>query len=174
MDDRAPPLPAWFSRVGRALEESERVLIAALIGGDTALAPAGIGGVDHWHEAALFVCAADRDGAGWDREEDERARLWEGAAERRTEDELLARLTAITKALTDPVHRAAAAAAARDGVADPALVRTAAAAALMAAQQHALVELAGEGATHFFAFKYALFAGGRWPLGWDRDRYLLF
>lgn len=50
----------------------------------------------------------------------------------------------------------------------------AAGAALLAAHQQALAELAGEGGTHFFGFKYALFAGGRWPLGHHRGRYVVF
>ena len=174
MDDRVAPLPAWFARVGRPLAAAEDAAIRAMIDARGAFLQAEVGGVGHWHEAAEFIREADRDGTGWDQEEEERARLWDCAAERCAEDELLARLDALTRALTGPLHRAAAAAAARDGVADPALVRAAAGAALMAALQHALVELAGGGAAHFFVAKYALFAGGRWPLGWLRGRYLVF
>jgi len=174
MDDGTPTLPAWFSCVGRPFAASEHAAIAAMIRGHDVLARAEIGGISQWHEAGEFVRAVEADGTWWDHEEEERSRLWECAADRCTEDGLLARLFAVTHALTDAVHGAAAAAAARDGVADPALVRAASSAALMAAHQHALAELAGEGAAHFFGFKYALFAGGRWPLGYHRGRYVVF
>jgi hypothetical protein len=174
MDERTLTSPVWFSRVGLPFAPSERAAIEAMIGGHAVLARAEIGGVGHWHEAAEFIRAAEWDDTWWEQEEQERARLWECAADRCTEAELLARLAAVTDALTAAVHRAAAAAAARDGVADPALVRAAASGALMAAHQHALAELAGEVGTHFFGFKYALFAGGRWPLGYHRGRYAVF
>ena len=62
-------------------------------------------------------------------------------------------------------HGAAAVAAARVGMSDPALVRAAAGAASMAAHGRSLARLAGVPDTHVFVRKYALFEGGRWPLG---------
>ena len=174
VDDPTPAPPAWFSCVGRPFAPAEHAAIAAMVRGHAELAGAEIGGVRHWHEAGAFIRAAEWDDAWWELEEEERTRLWECAADRHAEDDLLARLAAVTQALSAAVHGAAAAAALRDGSADPALVRAAAGAALLAAQQHALAGLAGEGAAHFFACKYALFAGGRWPLGCHRGRYVVF
>ena len=166
--------PAWFSRVGAPFAPAEQAAIAALIEGHAGLVRAEVGAVADWHEAGAFLRAAERDDAWWEHEEEERTRLWDCAADRIAEDDLLARLAAVTRALTAAVHDAAAAAAARAGGTDPALVRAAAGAALLAAQQHALAGLAGEAATHFFTGKYALFAGGRWPLGYHRGRYAVF
>jgi len=165
---------AWFSCVGLPLAPSDRAEIEALIRDDALLARVEIGVVSQWHEAGEIIRAADRDSAWWDHEEEERERLWQCAAERYGEDELSTRLRAITDALADAVHDAAAAAAARAGVVDPALIRAASGAALMAAHQQALCELAGEGGTHYFTRKFALFAGGRWPLGYHRGRYVVF
>ena len=86
----------------------------------------------------------------------------------------MSRLTGATDALADTLHGAAAIAAARDRVADPGLVRAASGAALMAAHQSALAQLAGEGAGHFFTRRFALFEGGRWPLGEYRGEYCVF
>ena len=97
------------------------------------LARAEIDSVGQWHEAGEFIRAAEWDSTWWDHEEEERARLWECAADRHGEEDLLARLTAVTDALAGVVHGAAQAAAARAGGADPPLVRAAAGAALMAA-----------------------------------------
>jgi hypothetical protein len=63
------------------------------------------------------------------------------------------------------IHGAAAPAASRMGVADPALTRAAAGAASMTAHGRALAQLAETGDAHVFMRKYALFEGGRWPLG---------
>ena len=164
----------WFSRVGLALSPAETAaldalrLAAALSGGTAA------GCVGHWHEAGAIVRAADRDGAWWDREEEERERLWECAAERHGEDRLAAELAVVQDGLRDAVHAAVTAAMARHGVADPGLAREAAAAALLAAHQRALARLAGVEGGHYFTAKFELFAGGRWPLGVQDGRYWVF
>jgi len=174
MDDAAVTSHAWFSRVGLPFAVPEHAAIAAMIHGHAVLARAEIGGAGQWHEAGDFIRAAEWDSTWWDREEEERARLWECAADRHAEEDLLAGLTAVTGALAGTVHDAAQAAASRAGGVDPALVRAAAGAALMAAHQHALAKLAGVGAEHFFCLKYALFTGGRWPLGYHHGRYVVF
>jgi hypothetical protein len=174
MADAAVTSHAWFSRVGLPFAASERAAIAAMIHEHAVLARAEIGGVGQWHEAGEFIRAAEWDSTWWDHEEEERARLWECAAERHAEEDLLARVTAATDALAGVVHGAAQAVASRAGGVDPALVRAAAGAALMAAHQHALADLAGEGAGHFFCLKYALVTLGRWPLGYHRGRYVVF
>ncbi len=168
------PPAAWFSRVGAPLTPDERGAIAALLHEHPQLGNAAIGVVAHWHEAGEVVRADDREGGWWDREEDERQHLWQLAAQRIPEAELLARITAATEAFADAVSNCATAAAKRDGVADPGLVRAAAGAALMAAQQSALAAHAGADDGHFFVRKHALFTGGRWPLGYHSGRYIVF
>ncbi len=170
----APDAAVWFSRLGQPFAPAELREVAAMIHASALGEASEVDVAQGWHEAAQILAAADRDGAWWDREEDERAFLWARAALHHTEDDLSARLAARTAALGDAIRAAAAAAAARDGIADASLVRAASDAALLASHQHALAELAGEGAGHFFAVKYALFAGGRWPLGFHRDRYVVF
>ncbi len=46
--------------------------------------------------------------------------------------------------------------------------------ALLAAHQSALARMAGEGPDHRFVRKFALFVGGRWPLGYDSARFAIF
>ena len=50
----------------------------------------------------------------------------------------------------------------------------AAVALALAAHQRTLAQLAGEGGRHVFVRKLALFAAGRWPLGYHRGRYHVF
>ena len=165
---------AWFSRVGTPLSPAESVALDALR--LAAALPCGAAArcVGHWYDAGAIVRAADRDGAWWDREEEERERLWECAAERHGEDGLAAELAVVQDGLRDAVHSAAIAAMARHGVADPGLAREAAAAALLAAHQRALARLAGVEGGHYFTAKFELFAGGRWPLGVQDGRYWVF
>jgi len=165
---------AWFSRLGRPLTATEERLLRELMRGHAALADVELRCVRHWHEARDFVLHAEADATWWNHEEEERVDLWERAAERYTENELLVRLDAATAKVSDAVRAAAAAAAAREGIVDAVLVRCAADAALMAVHQHALAALAGEGASQLFGPKYALFAAGHWPLGCHRGTYAVF
>jgi len=165
---------AWFACVGLPLAGADVAEIREMLGDPAGSARAGIRGIAHWHEVAEIIRAADWDNAAWDREEDERHRLWQCAAERFGEDTVMRQLTGATDALADALHGAAAIAAAREGVADPGLIRAASGAALMAAHQSALAQLAGEGAGHFFTRRLALFEGGRWPLGEYRGEYCVF
>jgi hypothetical protein len=165
---------AWFSRVGAPLSPAEAAALDALRRAAALPGASAAGSVGHWYEAGAIARAADRDGAWWDREEEERERLWECAAERHGEDGLAAELAGVHDRLRDAVHAAAMAAMASHGVADPALAREAAAAALLAAHQWALARLAGAGGDHYFTVKFELFAGGRWPLGVQDGRYWVF
>jgi hypothetical protein len=165
---------AWFACVGLPLATDDVAEIRAMLGGEPGTARMEIRGVAHWHEVGEIIRAVDWDSASWDREEDERQRLWQCAAERFDENAVLKQLTEATDALADAVHGAAAIAAARDRTADPGLVRAASGAALMAAHQNALARLAGAGEAHFFTRRYAIFEGGRWPLGEYRGQYFVF
>ena len=166
--------PAWFARVGLPLATADEAEIRAMLGDDLDSTRTGIRGVARWHDVGEIIRAVDWDSASWDREEEERQRLWQCATERLDETTVLEQLTDLTGVLADAVHGAAAIAAARDRVTDPGLIRAASGAALMAAHQSALARLAGEGPTHFFARRCALFEGGRWPLGEYRGQYLVF
>ena len=94
--------PAWFSRVGLPFAPAEHAAIAALIEGHAGLARAEVGAVADWHEAGAFLRAAERDDAWWEHEEDERARLWDCAADLHAEDDLLALHRMLNAARTDP------------------------------------------------------------------------
>jgi hypothetical protein len=165
---------AWFSRLGAALAPDEERAIAALLASHPLLAEAGFATVAHWREAAGIVRAGDWDSAWWDREEEERERLWQQASERIGEAALFQRVAACGDALTTSVHAGAAAAAARGEWNDADFLRAASGAALLAAQQAMLAELAGEAAAHWFTHKRVLFAVGRWPLGLVQGRYFVF
>ena len=165
--------PAWFACVGLPLAGADVAQIQQMLGDVSGSARVAIRGIAHWHEVSEIIRAADWDGADWDRDEEERQRLWQRAAERFGEDTVVSRVTGATGALPDTLHGAAALAAARDRVADPGLIRAASGAALLAAHQSALAQLAGEDG-HFFARRFALFEGGRWPLGEYRGAYCVF
>ena len=155
---------AWFCALGEALGQAEEADIAAYLAalGLAARLPTLV--VASWSQAAEIArTPAER---WWSVEEAERARL-----------ERVARLDPADRewlALTDALHGAAAVAAARSGCADQGLIRAAAGAATYAAHQYRLARDAGAGDEHPFVRKYALFSGGRWPLGVYGDRFAIF
>ena len=162
--------PEWFARVGTPIDDRDRDDIAAIM---------RIRGIGHaadivlarnWYAADAWI-NSDQSAASWDDDEDERERLWLQLAEEIPESELLARLATIVEVAAPAVRAAAASAAAREFDTAPDLIDTATAAALLCLHQHALAELAGIGDEHPFARKYALFARGRWPLGYQAGRY---
>jgi len=155
---------AWFARVGLPLAEEERAAIGEMLHVVLPDAPIAITALASWQEAAVFVRAAAHDSAWWDDEEEERELLWARAAEERTEAALL------ELELRDAAHAAMAAA----GVADTSIAGEAVAMALLAAHQHALAEIAGAGTGHRFVRKYALYKGGRWPVGYHSARFVIF
>ena len=165
---------AWFSAVGSPLDPSEveeaRGYLAALgMGPGVRVEP-----VASWQHAERIVRNPAWDSTWWEREEAERralmARCFEAHGEARTLDHLS--LSAGVE--HEVIHGAAAVAAGRAGVADPALVRAAAGAASMAAHGRVLAQLSGEGEGHLFVRKYRLFEGGRWPLGVVGGAFHLF
>ena len=87
---------------------------------------------------------------------------------------MLESLDAATRGLNREIHAAASAAATAAGVADERIVAEASAMALLAAHHRALAELAGASADHRFVLKHALFAAGRWPLGYHFARLVVF
>jgi hypothetical protein len=155
---------AWFSTLGEPLGAAEAADIAAYLAGLGLATREPTLVVASWREAeAVARQPAER---WWNAEEAERACL-----------ERAARLDPADPgwlALTDVLHGAAAVAAARAACADTGLIRAAAGAATYAAYQYRLAQAAGAGDEHPFVRKYALFAGGRWPLGVYGDRFAIF
>ena len=153
---------AWFSSLGEPLGAAERAEIAAYLAGLDMAAP--VDSVSSWPQAAQ-VCRGAA-GPWWDAEEAERARLEQRATLDPADPEWLA--------LNEVLHGAAAVAAARAGCADPAHIRAAAGSAAYAAYQARLARAAGAPPGHPFLRKYALYCGGRWPLGVYNGRFVIF
>ena len=154
---------AWFSTLGEPLGEAERAEISAYLRG-LGLPDLPVRAASSWQEAGE-LCRQPAH-AWWQAEEAERARL-----------EPSARLDPADPAwlqVTDRLHGAAAVAATRSGCADAALIRVAAGAATFAAYQQRLARAAGAPESHPFMRKYALYSGGRWPLGVYGERFAIF
>jgi hypothetical protein len=164
---------SWFAACGEALTPGERGDAAAYLAA-LGLEAAAIEGVAGWTDAAATTQRPDWSQRWWETEERERRALYESAAAKSGEAALLAALSAVTQAASDLVHGAAAVAASRAGVADPALHRVAAGAAAQACYHAALALAAGHGDAHGFAVKFRLFAAGRWPLGIVGARFFVF
>jgi hypothetical protein len=153
---------AWFSALGEPLGEAERAEIDAYLAG--LRMSAVVQPVATWNEAA-GICAQPAD-AWWKAEEQERTRLEQGAKLDPADPGWLK--------LNEALHGSAAVAAARAGCADTALIRVAAGAASYAAYQARLARAASAPAGHPFLRKYALYCGGRWPLGVYEGRFAIF
>jgi hypothetical protein len=155
---------AWFSTLGAPLGDAERAEISAYLDGLGLRADLPVHPTSSWREAA-DLCRQPA-GEWWRAEEAERARL-----------ERSARLDPADAAwlqVTERLHGAAAVAATRSGCADAALIRVAAGAATCAAYQQRLARAAGAPDSHPFMRKYALYSGGRWPLGVYDERFAIF
>lgn len=165
---------AWFSAVGLPLDASEvdeaRGYLWALgLGEGVRVEP-----VASWDHAERIIRNPAWDDAWWEREEAARRALMARCFELHGEARTLDHLSLSAGVEHEVIHGAAAVAAGRQGVADPALVRAAAGAASMAAHGRVLAQLAGEGEQHLFVRKYRLFEGGRWPLGVVGGAFHLF
>jgi hypothetical protein len=159
----------WFTLLGEPLSEDEEDealdYLQALGFPDAMVVP-----VADWEEAESCAANPDWNSAWWEAEEQSRAALLSDALEILDEEEVTAALNDVTGRALELAGSAAAAAAARAGVDDEALIRAAAGAAVQGAYQAALVYLAGAGLDededeHPFAIKFRLFEAGRWPLG---------
>jgi hypothetical protein len=163
---------SWFAAVGQPVTDDERQeatdYIAAI-----GFAKAIVVTAPDWRMAEAITRDAHWTRAWWDAEERARAALL-ASAKAHGEHALMTALSRVTIAASDVVLGAASIAAARAGVADPALARVAAGAATQAAYQMALALAAASGDAHPFAIKYRLFAAGRWPLGLVGDAFYLF
>ncbi len=165
---------AWFSACGLALEASDVREVAGYLAELGADAATRVEPVASWDQAELIIRSPMWEPAWWEREEAERKRLLEQCIDRLGRAAALETLGLEASVGHDLIHGAAAVAAARSGVSDPALIRAAAGSASMAAHGHALARLAGAGVDHFFMRRYRLFEGGRWPLGVVDGAFHLF
>ena len=155
---------AWFSTLGAPLGDAEYAEISAYLEGLGLRADLPVHTASSWSEAGA-LCRQPA-GPWWRAEEEERARLERGAR--------LDPADAAWLRVTERLHGAAAVAAARSGCADAALIRVAAGAATVAAYHQRLAHAAGAPQAHPFLRKYALYCGGRWPLGVYGERFAIY
>lgn len=155
---------AWFSTLGAPLGRGETAEIEAYLSGLGLRATLPPLLVESWSQANEIT---HRPAEGW----------WNAEEAARERLERTARLDPADPkwlALTDTLHGAAAVAAARGACADQGLIRAAAGAAIYASYQYRLARATGAGEEHPFVRKYALFSGGRWPLGLYGERFAIF
>lgn len=171
---RVLPTAVWFSACGLPLENSDLSDARAYLQSLNAPAATTIEPVASWEHAERIIRNPAWDTGWWEREEAERKALLAQCIARFGEAQTLDHLSIKAGIEHEVIHGAAALAASRMGVADPALTRAAAGAASMTAHGRALAQLAEAGDAHMFMRKYALFEGGRWPLGIVRGVFHLF
>lgn len=171
---RVLPAAVWFSACGLPLESSDLSDARAYLYSLGAQPGTTVGPVASWEHAERIIRNPAWDSTWWEREEAERKALLAQCAARFGEATTLDHLSIKAGIEHEVIHGAAALAASRMGVADPALTRAAAGAASMAAHGRALAQHAEAGDTHMFMRRYALFEGGRWPLGIVRGVFHLF
>jgi len=158
---------SWFAALGEPLTDGD-LAEARIYSGVP-----GVGRVSSWPEAEVFLKSPNASLDWWNREEALRKALLDEAQACHPERALWTSLTELTTEAGDPVHGKAATAAARMGGAAPASIHVAAGAATQAVYQLAVARLAGN-ETSPFESKFRLFAAGRWPLGVERSRLMLF
>jgi len=171
---RVLPAAVWFSACGLPLEHSDLSDARAYLQSLNAPATTTIEPAASWEHAERIIRNPAWDTSWWEREEAARKVLLARCIARFGEAQTLDHLSIKAGIDHEVIHGAAALAASRMGVADPALTRAAAGAASMTAHGRALAQLAEAGDTHMFMRKYALFEGGRWPLGLVRGVFYLF
>ncbi|HEV3010338.1 MAG TPA: hypothetical protein VGX52_15025 [Burkholderiales bacterium] len=150
--------------MGEPIGEEERNELAAYLAGLGLNAGMPVHQALTWKEAGALCRTRSDD--WWRAEEDERTRLERSARLDPADPDWLA--------LNEALHGTAAVAAARAGCADAALIRVAAGAASYAAYQARLARAAGAASGHPFLRKYALYCGGRWPLGIYHQSFAIF
>lgn len=163
----------WFARVGQDLTADEAGEIRDYLS-KLGLGTPRVSVVRGWRDAEAVTRDPDWNRQWWDAEETLRVGLLNQALRRWGEHAAMSALTQVTDEATRVTLEAAAAAAARDGVDDPALTRVASGAATQAAYQAALASKMGEDALHPFATKFHLFWNGHWLLGLVGDTFHVF
>lgn len=122
-----------------------------------------------WPEAGALMRSPESAADWWNREEAERKRLMAEVAGKVGMQPLLEALTSAVEGHAQSTYACALQSSAGDEV----LAKAASGAVLSAIHQHALALLAGCAGHHVFMQKYALFVGGRFPLGM-RDTTFVF
>lgn len=165
--------PQWFARVGTTLSTADVANATAILVARGSPAPGQVVQVASWREAANWSNDAQL-AQCWDDDEDAREALWLQVAAEIGEAALLGQLTRVTTASAAEVHAAARTAAGVAAARDPDDVATAAASALLSLHQATLAQLAQAASDHPFNRKFALFAHGRWALGYRDGTYGIF
>jgi hypothetical protein len=155
---------AWFCALGEPLAAAELDEISAYLRGLGSNPALAVRPAKEWSEAGRR-CRSPAP-AWWQAEEAERERLERIAQPQRDDAEWLT--------LCERIHGAAALAAARSGCTDAGLIHAAAGSAIFAAHHERLARSAGMDEGHPFLRKYALYCGGRWPLGIYEDGFGIF
>ena len=158
---------SWFAALGEPLTEGD--LVDAKAYGEVE----DVERVASWPAAEAFLKSPDASLDLWNREEALRKELLAKAERLHPERALWTALTDLTTEAGDFVHGKAATAAARAGNAQAASIHVAAGAASHAIYQLAVARLAGI-ETSLFESKFRLFAAGRWPLGTEGSKLILF
>jgi hypothetical protein len=158
---------SWFAALGEPLGDADLVEAEAYAG------TRDVKGLKSWPEVEAFLKSAGASLALWDRDEALRKELLRQAEARVPERALWTSLTELTTEAGDLVHGKAATAAARMGGAAPASIHVAAGAASQAVYQVAVARIA-DNKTSLFESKFRLFAAGRWPLGMEGSRLVVF
>ena len=166
------PRGSWFAALGEPLTEGERAEARSYVAEILGRSEVAIAGVADWLAAQVIIKRHDGH-AWWDAEMLAQREARQRAESAHGKEGVLAALDPVVEAAA-ALNGPAALAASRAGITDQALIRVAAGAAAQACHQAALAIAAGAGADHPFAIKYRLFAGGRWPLGFDGDRFVVF
>ena len=164
----------WFFMLGEPLAAGEQAQVQGYLDGLGLDGRMPVESVPSFDAAALIISNPDWDRGWWEAEQRERERLKTRASAALGSGPLWQRLSQSTEAAIAAPHGAAAVQAARVGCSDPGLIRAAAGALSEALYLAQLAELAGEGSSHPFLLKRALFAGGHWPLGVVAARFYVF
>lgn len=170
---RSIPHVSWFAAVGEPVTRADADEATRYLAG-LGFAGVGVAAVATWEDAKRIADDPDWDHRWWDAEETLRADLLGRASAQLGEAALVRLLSAASDSASDTVQGAAAVAATRARIADPALIKSAAGAATQCCYQAALALAAEAGPNHPFAVKFRLFEAGRWPLGIVRNSFHLF
>ena len=154
---------SWFAATGEPLTTTDRDEAARYVQA-LGLGTVRVTAARGWRDAACIAQDARWSRGWWNSEEQLRQTLTLAAERAYGRHELMTALGTVMRAAGDLVRGKAAVAAARAGIAGPALIRAAAGAASMACHQLALAALDTAAQDHPFRLKFRLFAAGRWPL----------
>ncbi|MEM8988719.1 MAG: hypothetical protein AAGC95_18570 [Pseudomonadota bacterium] len=162
--------PNWFSRVGEAASNDDRVRAGAYLD-RLGFPDADIAILVDWEDAAGAAESADWHSPAWEAEELARADLTERALGAVSEEALNIGLALVAEKAAEAVRAGAEESAALWDAADEAAQRAGVGAAVQACHNAALAIIATgadpdfDPGDHPFAYKYALFEAGRWPVG---------